>query len=90
MFFCCTEALIGHAWLLFCFFKYRMFYLSIKQADSSWQSHCRIWDYTVAALFSSVIHIRMISEGPWDTEDWCNDAEHSALITEIKHNLKYI
>ncbi len=33
-------------------------------------------------------HIRMISEGSCDTEDWSNDAENSALITEI--NLKYI
>ncbi len=24
-------------------------------------------------------HIRMISEGSCDTEDWCNDAENSAL-----------
>ncbi len=28
-------------------------------------------------------HIRMISEGSCDTEDWSNDAENSALITEI-------
>ncbi len=27
--------------------------------------------------------IRMISEGSCDTEDWSNDAENSALITEI-------
>jgi len=26
-------------------------------------------------------HIRVISEGSCDTEDWRNDAEHSALIT---------
>jgi len=26
-------------------------------------------------------HIRVISEGSYDTEDWSNDAEHSALIT---------
>jgi len=25
-------------------------------------------------------HIRMISEGSCDTEDWSNDAEYSALI----------
>ncbi len=25
----------------------------------------------------------MISEGPCDTEDWSNDAENSALITEV-------
>ncbi len=32
----------------------------------------------------------MISEGPCDTEDWSNDAENSALITEISYILKYI
>ncbi len=32
----------------------------------------------------------MISEGSCDTEDWRNDAENSALITEIKYVLKYI
>ncbi len=33
---------------------------------------------------------RMISEGSRDTEDWSNDAENSALITEINCILKYI
>ncbi len=32
----------------------------------------------------------MISEGSWDTEDWSNDAENSALITGINYILKYI
>jgi len=32
----------------------------------------------------------MISEGSCDTEDWSNDAENSALITEIHSILKYI
>ncbi len=32
----------------------------------------------------------MISEGSWDTEDWSNDADNSALITEINYILKYI
>ncbi len=35
-------------------------------------------------------HIRMISEGSCDTEDWSNDAENSALITEINYIFKYI
>ncbi len=36
-------------------------------------------------------HIRMIScEGSYDTEDWSNDAENSALITGINYVLKYI
>ncbi len=32
----------------------------------------------------------MIYEGPCDTEDWNDDAENSACITEINHSLKYI
>ncbi len=31
----------------------------------------------------------MISEGSCDSEDWSNDAENSALITEINYNSKY-
>ncbi len=27
-------------------------------------------------------HIRMISEGSYDTEDWSNDAENSALSSQ--------
>jgi len=34
-------------------------------------------------------HIRMISEVSFDTEDWSNDAENSALITGINYILKY-
>ncbi len=34
--------------------------------------------------------IRMISEGSCETEDWSNDAENVALITEINYILKYI
>ncbi len=36
------------------------------------------------------LHIRMISEGSCDTEDWSNDAENTALITEINLILQYI
>ncbi len=32
----------------------------------------------------------MISAGSCDTEDWSNDAENSALITEINYILQYI
>ncbi len=32
----------------------------------------------------------MISEGSCDTEDWRNDAENSALITEINYIFNYI
>ncbi len=35
-------------------------------------------------------HIRVISEGSCDTEDWSNDAENSALIKGINYILKYI
>jgi len=35
-------------------------------------------------------HIRVISEGSCDTEDWSNDAENSALITGINCILQYI
>ncbi len=38
---------------------------------------------------SSNQHIRMISEGSCDTEDWSNDAENSALITAINYILLY-
>jgi len=30
----------------------------------------------------------VISEGSCDTEDWSNDAEHSALITGINYTSK--
>ncbi len=32
-------------------------------------------------------HIRMISEGSYDTEDWSNDAENSALRHRNKSHL---
>ncbi len=32
----------------------------------------------------------MISEGSCDTEEWSNDAENSALITEINYILQHI
>ncbi len=35
-------------------------------------------------------HIRMISNGSCNTEDWSNDAEILALITEINYILKCI
>ncbi len=57
--------------------------------------------YEAAQLFSTPItirnvcwaanqHIRMISEGSCDTEDWSNDAENSALIIRINYILTYI
>jgi len=35
-------------------------------------------------------HIRVISEGSCDTEDWSTDAENSALITRINRTLQRI
>ncbi len=35
-------------------------------------------------------HIRMISEGSCDTEDWSNDEENSALTNRKKLHLKNI
>ncbi len=35
-------------------------------------------------------HIRMISEGSCDTEDWSNDVDNSALSTGINYILTYI
>jgi len=35
-------------------------------------------------------HIRMISEGSCDTEEWSNDAENTALTTGINYTLQYI
>ncbi len=36
------------------------------------------------------IIIRMISEGSCDTEDWCDGAEYTALITGINYISKHI
>ncbi len=41
-------------------------------------------------LLAANQHIRMISEGSCDTEDWSNDAENSALITAMNYSLQYI
>ncbi len=43
--------------------------------------------YEAAQRFPALIinqHIRMISEGSCDTEDWSNDAENSALLHRNK------
>ncbi len=48
------------------------------------------WIIIIHVSWASNQHIRMISEESCDTEDWSNDAENSALITEINYILKYI
>ncbi len=35
-------------------------------------------------------HIRLISEGSCNTDDWSNNAENSDLFTEINYIFKYI
>ncbi len=55
-----------------------------------------IWRSTTAfdidnnVSWASNQYIIMISEGSWDTEDWSNDAEKSALIKKMYYILKYI
>ncbi len=49
--------------------------------------------YETAQLFRNVSsasnqHIRMISEGSCDTEDWSNDAENTALHHRNKLHIK--
>ncbi len=75
-----------------CFF----YFLFIKESwkKESWQK------YEAAQLFSTLIiinvswaanqHIRMISEGSCDTEDWSNDAENTALHHRNKWYLKIL
>ena len=46
--------------------------------------------YTINVSWAADQHVRMISEGSCDTEDWSNDAENSALITGINYTLLYI
>ncbi len=57
--------------------------------------------YEAAQLYSTLIiignvswaanhHIRIISEGSCDTEDWSNYVENSAAITGINNILNYI
>ncbi len=74
-------------------FKTNAVLLNFLFIKSSW----KLWfplKYLATQLISTLLirryvswasnqNIRMISEGSCDTEDWSNDAENSALITEI-------
>ncbi len=73
-------------------------FYSAKKTEKNYQGFLK---YYSAQLFSTLIIIRnvswaanqyiiLISEESCDTEDWSNDAENSALITEINYILKYI
>ncbi len=49
--------------------------------------------FTKEIFFPALIinqQIRMISEESYDTGDWSNDDDNSALITEINYIWKYI
>ncbi len=46
--------------------------------------------YTNTNSWAANHHIRMISEGSCDTEDWSNDAENSAAHHRKIYILKYI
>ncbi len=60
-----------------------------------WKCKTKIWSSTAVFNIDNKVswaanqHIRMISEGSCDTEDWSNDAENSALITGINYIFKY-
>ncbi len=43
---------------------------------------------TISVSCAANQHIKMISEGSCDTEDWCNGAENSALHHRNKLHLK--
>ncbi len=69
----------------------------IKESSKNIRIFTKIWN---TAFFQLILmrdvswaenqHIRIISEGSCDTEDWRNYAENSALITGINYILKYI
>ncbi len=55
-------------------------------SDKCWSSYSS----KIEKMYSTVLnidnqHIRMISEGSCDTEDWSNAAENIALITGINY-----
>ncbi len=79
------------------------FYLSKNPEKKSWKIKCITLSTKMFStqLFSTLLIIRnvswaanqyiiMISEGSCDTEDWSNNTENSALITEINYILTYI
>jgi len=59
-----------------------LFYFKILLALNFW-----ITVFTVIYSWASNHHIRVISEGSCDTEDWSNDAGNTALITGINYIL---
>ncbi len=63
----------------------------IAKPDQIWMSNwLKKWfniDDNKNVSWSANHHIRLISEGSCDTEDWSNDAENTALNTKIYYIL---
>ncbi len=55
------------------------FELSIYQWKFAWKYSAQLYSTIRSVSWSPYQHIRMISEGSCDTENWSNDAEYSAL-----------
>ncbi len=62
--------------------KQYVFHKNIKQHSCFKNNNNQKWFLSSKSAY--------ISEGSCDTEDWSNDAENSALITEINYILTYI
>ncbi len=82
---------------LMLFFCLLSIHQRILKLNISWspQKYETAWLFLTLIIIRNVFwtvnhHIRMISVGSCDTEDWSNDAENSALITEINYILTYI
>ncbi len=72
--------------LNFLFFKKS--WKSVSVSTNILSQQFSTWIIFRNASWAANQHIRMISEGSWDTEDWSNDAENSALVTGINYILK--
>jgi len=56
--------------------------MSKKAVRLNFLFHKGFWKIIRNVSWSPNEHIRMISEGSCDSEDWSNDAEHSALPSQ--------
>ncbi len=64
---------------------------NIKFQTNSKQHNCFLTVIIIRNIsWASNQHISMISAGSCNTEDWCDDAENSALITGINYIWKNI
>ncbi len=83
--------------ILYCYKRFKknpvQMFLLIKNTENSvyiknikQQKHV----FNIANNKNFIQHIKMISEGSCDTEDWSNDTENSALITAMNYIFLYI